>query len=145
MKNAGEPVPRRLAVQYAWLRIFGINFSNLSNFEQTAICLLGILPITLAVCLRPEGRHIVTCRVARLSQDHPCIDLVFCCKCGSANLDADRMCPATRCINCGCIEDSVVRANRLRPPVAKRSVPHGMVEKGGAVFLRPHSERYGSI
>jgi len=59
--------------------------------------------------------------------------------------DAHRMCPATRCINCGCIEDSVVRANRLRPPVAKRSAPHGMVGKGGAVFLRPHSERYGSI
>ena len=59
--------------------------------------------------------------------------------------ETDRMCPATRCINCGCIEDSVVRANRLRPPVAKRSVPHGMVGKGGTVFLRPHSERYGSI
>jgi len=145
MKNVGEPVPRRLTVQYALLRIFGINFSNLINFEQTAICLLGILLLTLAVCLRSEGGHIVTCRVARLSQDHHRIDQVFCCECGSANLDADRMCPATRCINCGCIEDAVVRANRLRPPVAKRSVPHGMVEKGGAVFLRPHSERYGSI
>jgi len=145
MKNVGEPVPRRLTVQYALLRIFGINFSNLINFEQTAICLLGILLLTLAVCLRSEGGHIVTCRVARLSQDHHRIDQVFCCECGSANLDADRMCPATRCINCGCIEDAVVRANRLRPPVAKRSAPHGMVGKGGIVFLRPHSERYGSI
>ena len=116
MKNVGEPVPRRLTVQYALLRIFGINFSNLINFEQTAICLLGILLLTLAVCLRSEGGHIVTCRVARLSQDHHRIDQVFCCEYGSANLDADRMCPATRCINCGCIEDSVVRANRLRRP-----------------------------
>ena len=145
MKNVGEPVPRRLTVQYALLRIFGINFSNLINFEQTAICLLGILLLTLAVCLRSEGGHIVTCRVARLSQDHHRIDHVFCCECGSANLDADRMCPAPRCINCGCIEDAVVRANRLRPPVAKRSAPHGMVGKGGAVFLRTHSDRYGSI
>ena len=28
----------------------------------------------------------MTCRVARLSQDHPGMDLVFCCGCGSANL-----------------------------------------------------------
>ena len=27
-----------------------------------------------------------------------------------------RMCLITRCVNCGCIEDSVVRANRLRHP-----------------------------
>ena len=27
--------------------------------------------------------------------------------------EADMMCLATRCINCGSIEDSVVRANRL--------------------------------
>ena len=26
------------------------------------------------------------------------------------------ICFATRCVNCGCIEDSVVRANRLRHP-----------------------------
>ncbi len=29
-----------------------------------------------------------------------------------------RMGPSIRCINCGYIEDPVVRANRLRPPVA---------------------------
>jgi hypothetical protein len=40
--------------QHALLRIFRINFSNLSNFDQTAICLLDMLPLTLAVCLRPE-------------------------------------------------------------------------------------------
>ena len=27
-----------------------------------------------------------------------------------------RICLATRCVNCGCIDDSVVRANRLRHP-----------------------------
>ena len=53
--------------------------------------------------------------------------------------------PATRCINCGYIEDSIVRANRLHPPAAKRAVPRGVLTKGGAVFLRQHSERYRSI
>ena len=48
--------------------------------------------------------------------------------------------PATRCINCGCIEDSVVRVNRLHPPMAQRMVSHGMVRKGGVVFLRSQSE-----
>jgi len=40
------------------------------------------------------------------------------------------MFPAIRCINCGYIEDSVVRANRLRLPAAKRAVPRGMVARG---------------
>ncbi len=52
---------------------------------------------------------------------------------------------ATRCINCGYIEDSVVRANRLRPPAAKRAVPHRRVRKGGVVFIKTHSEMYSSI
>ena len=40
--------------------------------------------------------------------------------------EADIMCLATRCINCGSIEDSVVRANRLHPPAEKRAVPRRM-------------------
>ena len=43
---------------------------------------------------------------------------------------------ATRCINCGSIEDSVVRANRLRPPAAKRAVSRGMVGMARAVFMK---------
>lgn len=64
---------------------------------------------------------------------------------GDLREEAGCMCPATRCINCGYIEDSVVRANRLRPPAAKWSTPRGTVKEGGVVFLRPHSERYCSI
>lgn len=56
-----------------------------------------------------------------------------------------RVCPATRCVNCGCIEDSVVRANRLRHPEAKRLVPRGMARRGSSVFIKPHSEEYASI
>lgn len=50
--------------------------------------------------------------------------------------ETDMMCLATRCINCGCIEDSVVRANRRRPPAAKRAVPRGMVGMARVVFMK---------
>jgi hypothetical protein len=52
---------------------------------------------------------------------------------------------ATRCINCGYLEDSVMRANRLLPLAAKRAVPRMIVRKGGVVFLRPHAERFHSV
>ena len=52
---------------------------------------------------------------------------------------------ATRCINCGYIEDSVVRANRLRPHTAKRSVPDGRFTTGGVVFMKTHSEEHRFI
>ena len=64
---------------------------------------------------------------------------------GDLREEAGCMCPATRCINCGCIEDSVVRANRLHPPAAKRSTPRGMVRKGRVVFIKTSSEEYASI
>jgi hypothetical protein len=35
---------------------------------------------------------------------------------GELRDEIGRMCLITRCVNCGCIEDSVVRANRLRHP-----------------------------
>jgi len=50
---------------------------------------------------------------------------------------------ATRCINCGYLEDFVMRANRLCPPPTKRSVPRMRVMKGGVVF-NSVSERYHS-
>ena len=52
---------------------------------------------------------------------------------GELREETDRKCPATRCINCGCIEDFVIRANRRRPPAAQRSALHGMVEKEGGL------------
>lgn len=47
--------------------------------------------------------------------------------------ETDCLHPATRCINCGCIKDSVVRPNRLIPPAAKRSGPRGM---GRPAFMK---------
>ena len=51
---------------------------------------------------------------------------------------------AIRCINCGYLEDSVMRVNRLCPPAAKRAVPRMIVRKGGVVF-NAASERYRSL
>ncbi len=64
---------------------------------------------------------------------------------GDLREEAGDMCPATRCINCGYIEDSVVLANRLHPPTAKRSTPRGMVRKGAVVFMKTHSKEYAPI
>ena len=44
---------------------------------------------------------------------------------GDVSEELARMCAATRCINCGCIDDSVVHANRLRHPMAKRPASRG--------------------
>jgi len=59
------------------------------------------------------------------------------------SVETDRLSPPRRCVNCGYVEDSVVRANRLHPPAAKRPTRHGVVRKGGVI--RTHSERYGSM
>jgi len=64
---------------------------------------------------------------------------------GDLREEAGCMFPATRCINCGYIEDSVVRTNRLNPPSTKRSELRGMVRRGGVLFPRPHSERCRSV
>ena len=49
---------------------------------------------------------------------------------GDLRIEVDCMCPATRCINCGYIEDSVVRTNRLLPPAAKRAAPRFQEGRG---------------
>jgi hypothetical protein len=50
---------------------------------------------------------------------------------------------ATRCINCGYLEDSVMRTNRLCPPAVKRAVPRMIVRKRGVVS-NPRSARLRS-
>ena len=47
-----------------------------------------------------------------------------------------RMCHATRCINCGYIEDPLVIANRLHPTTAHRPTPRGMVRKAGVLSIK---------
>ena len=103
-------------------------FFNLTNCEQTAICLLGILSLTLAGSLRPEGDDIVTCRVARSSRNLLRIDLAFCCECGSADLEVcytskalgPHLCPT--CVQYkvkyGTCEDTQRRSPMREQPVA---------------------------
>lgn len=48
---------------------------------------------------------------------------------GDLNMKTDRLSTVTRCINCGCIEDAVARANRFRHPMRNRSVPRRRVHQ----------------
>ena len=81
--------------QDALLRICLINLSTLSDCEQIGIYLPGILPVTYTVVYIPEGGDIVTCRVARSSQHLLFVGPVFCCECGSADLE---MCYASKAL-----------------------------------------------
>lgn len=70
----------------------------------------------------------MTCRVARSYQDHPHIDLVTCCECGSANLEVcstsktlgPHLCPicAQSKVECGVTKDSKTRSPRREQPAA---------------------------
>lgn len=51
---------------------------------------------------------------------------------------------ATRCINCGCIEDAVIRTNRFHSSERTRVIPCGRVRKGDVEFIKMHSEEYAS-
>ena len=50
-----------------------------------------------------------------------------------------RVSPATRCVNCGCIEDEIVLANRLRPPMSNRSEPRGTLKKSGLMLTKAYA------
>ena len=74
---------------------------------------------------------------------HRCRGLLVYETFGDLREGKDCMGLAIRCINCGYLEDSVMRANRLCPPTTKRSVPRMRVMKGGVVF-NSFSEGYRS-
>jgi len=61
------------------------------------------------------------------------------------NVETNPGCTVTRCINCGCIEDAVVRANRSRRPERRRATPRGMVEKRHVLFGQIDSQEHASI
>ena len=61
------------------------------------------------------------------------------------NIDTDSLYTGTRCINCGCIEDAVVRANRVRLSVKTRGLPRGMARKVDVTAVKIHSEEYASV
>jgi hypothetical protein len=53
---------------------------------------------------------------------------------GDPNLETNSLSTATRCINCGCVEDVVVRVNRFHRLAKTRMVPRRRVRKGDVVF-----------
>jgi RNase P subunit RPR2 len=55
------------------------------------------------------------------------------------NIETNSLSTATRCINCGYIEDAVVRANRLCPPVRMRKIPRRMDRNGAGMFNEMHT------
>ncbi len=44
-----------------------------------------------------------------------------------------------RCCNCGNVEDSVIRANRLHPPQRRRGVRRNAARYGGVITIRRSS------
>jgi hypothetical protein len=53
---------------------------------------------------------------------------------GGLNIEANALCLATRCINCGCVEDVVVRSNRFCRSEKTREVPRRKARTGDVVF-----------
>ena len=51
----------------------------------------------------------------------------------------------TRCINCGCIEDAVVHANRVRPLGERRATPRRRGRKYDVERIKVHVEEYASV
>ncbi len=44
-------------------------------------------------------------------------------------------CLGSRCVNCGCIDDPVIRANRLQPPPTGRPAARGLVACQRIIFV----------
>jgi len=63
------------------------------------------------------------------------------------NIETNSLYSATRCINCGCIEDAVIRANRFHSSERTRAILHRRrrVRKGDVECVKLHSEEYASI
>lgn len=57
---------------------------------------------------------------------------------GDVNLETDLVSTVTRCINCGYVEDAVVRANRVRRPERTRTISRRrrMTRKNDVVFVK---------
>ena len=74
-----------------------------------------------------------------------CRGLTVCETFDDLSVDTDSLCTGTRCINCGCIEDAVIRANRSRHSATARSSPIGRARNGNVERLTVHSEEYAAI
>ena len=74
-----------------------------------------------------------------------CRGLLVCETFDDLSIQTDSPYTATRCINCGCIEDAVMRANRCRRSERMRPTPRGRVRTGDVERIKIPSEAYASI
>ena len=61
------------------------------------------------------------------------------------NIDTDALYTGTRCINCGCIEDAVIRANRSRRLATMRRSQIGRGRMRNTERINIHVDSYASI
>jgi RNase P subunit RPR2 len=73
---------------------------------------------------------------------HRCRGFLVCETFDELRRDMDSL--YTRCINCGYVEDAVVRANRVRPLVGTQATPRGRVRKRDVGHIKMHLEEYAS-
>jgi methenyltetrahydromethanopterin cyclohydrolase len=74
-----------------------------------------------------------------------CQGLLVCEIFDDLNIESDSLYTGTRCINCGCIEDAIVRANRVRPAVRARATSRGRVRTRDVERITIPLEAYASI
>jgi RNase P subunit RPR2 len=68
-----------------------------------------------------------------------CRGLLVCESLYGVRIEANTRNTAIRCINCGCVEDAVVRANRVRSSASTGATRCGMAGKGHLVFSKSDS------
>jgi RNase P subunit RPR2 len=56
------------------------------------------------------------------------------------NTKTDSLYTATRCLNCGSLEDAVVRVNRVRPSVGTSATSRGMVRREQVAFSKSDAQ-----
>ena len=74
-----------------------------------------------------------------------CRGLLICETFDDLNIETNSPYSETRCINCGCIEDAVIRANRFHSSERTRVIPRRRVRKGEVVCIEVQAEEYASI
>lgn len=74
-----------------------------------------------------------------------CLGLLVCETFDDLSSGTDSLYRATRCINCGCIEDAVVRENRSRRSEKMLVSSRRRVKTGNVERITPPSEVYASL
>lgn len=74
-----------------------------------------------------------------------CQGLLICEIFDDLNIESGALYTGTRCINCGCIEDAIVRANRVRPAVTARATSRRRVRTRDGEHIKIHVDAYASI